>query len=199
MLKSYYVLLAILFFSCSSGTSKINYLDNFAVFIDELEFQKTSESEINWEEKNDSLNMFIDRKDKFRLSAKDEQDVNLLVSRFNELKETESSSEMAVNFYFENSASMNGYLEGKNFKQVMHRIYGNLNAYSVNPFFVNTKEYPQGDILNKIDDSNIKEGDIANSDHQFIFSNAIENAKENNLSIVITDGIYSVKDGDDRN
>lgn len=196
MLKSYYVLLAILLFSCSSDTSKINYLDNFAVFIDELEFQKTSESKINWEEKNDSLNMFINRKSKFRLSTKDEQSIALLIDKYNNLKGVSSNSEMKVNFYFENSASMNGYLSGKNFKQVIHRIYGNLGAYTVNPFFVNTKEYPQDDILNKIDNSNIKEGDVGNSDHQFIFSNAIENAKENNLSIVVTDGIYSVKDGD---
>lgn len=174
----------------------MNYLDNFSYFIEDLEFQKTSESKINWEHKEDSLNMFINRKNNFRLSANDENLIALLNKKFNDLKKPNSNSEMNINFYFENSASMNGYLSGKNFKQVMHRIYGNLNAYSVNPFFVNTKEYPQDDILNKIDDSNIKEGDIANSDHQFIFSNAIENAKENNLSIVITDGIYSVKDGD---
>ena len=195
MYKVYYFCL-LLIFSCSSSPSKVNYLDNFTVFIDELEFQKSSESKIDWEEKKDSLNMFINKKNKFRLSTKDEQSIELLIEKYNSLKEVNSNSEMKVNFYFENSASMNGYLSGKNFKQVMHRIYGNLGAYIVSPFFVNTKEYPQGDILNKIDNSNIKEGDVGNSDHQFIFSNAIENAKENNLSIVITDGIYSVKDGD---
>ncbi|WP_417197580.1 hypothetical protein [Bizionia sp.] len=197
MRKPYlFVLFVLTLLNCSDDNSKVNYLDNFAVFIDELEFQEASESKINWENKEDSLNMFTNRKNKFRLSAKDEQDINLLVKRFKELKGTASSSEMSVNFYFENSASMNGYLNGKYFKQVMHRIYGNLNTYTVNPFFVNTKEYPQVDILNKIDNSNIKVGDIGNSDHQFIFSNAIENAINNNLSIVITDGIYSVKDGD---
>jgi len=102
---------------------------------------------------------------------------------------------MKVNFYFENSASMNGYLSGKNFQKVIHRIYGNLNQLSVTPYFVNTKDYLQADILEKIDKRDIDVGDIRNSDHQFIFSNAIENAKDNNLSIVITDGIYSVEDG----
>jgi hypothetical protein len=185
-------------FSCSNGNSKIDYLDDFLLFIDELEFQKTSDSKINWESKQDSLDIFITRKSKFRLSAKEEKDIKILVAKFNDLKEPNSSSNspMNVNFYFENSLSMDGYLNGKNFKQVMHRIYGNLSAYSVKPFFVNTNKYSQEDILNKIDNNNIKEGDIGNSDHQFIFSNAIENAQNNNLSIVITDGIYSVKKGD---
>lgn len=197
MRKPYlFVLFVLTLYSCSNDNSKINYIEDFAVFIEELEFQKASESKINWENKEDSLNMFIKRKNNFRLSSNDENAIALLLEKFHSLKEPNANPEMNVNFYFENSLSMNGYLSGKNFKKVMHRIYGNLGAYTVNPFFVNTKEYPQDDVLNKIDNSNIKEGDVGNSDHLFIFSNAIENAKENNLSIVVTDGIYSVKDGD---
>src|SRR5690606_24482976 len=104
MKKPYFFLLFVLtLLNCSNDNSKINYLNDFAVFIDELEFQKTSEYEINWEEKNDSLNMFINRKDKFRLSAKDEQSIALLINKYNNLKGVNSNSEMKVNFYFENS------------------------------------------------------------------------------------------------
>lgn len=190
-----FLLLILIFFNCSKENTKGKYLDDFSLFIDELEFQKESEVEINWGRKKDSLEMFINRKNNYRLSAKDEGDLTLYKQRFNDLKELTVNSEMNVNFYFENSASMNGYLSGKNFQQVMHRIYGNLNQFSVNSYFVNSKEFEQEDILHKIDNKDIKVGDIGNSDHQFIFKNAIENAKNNNLSIVITDGIYSVKDG----
>lgn len=196
MFKIYHVFLLLILVSCNSDVSKVNYLDNFSVFIEETEFQKISEAQINWDNKTDSLNMFVKKQDNFRLSSEDEQNVKDWIEKFNDLKGTNTSGEMSVNFYFENSGSMNGYLGGKNFKKVMHRIYGNLYSYSVKSYFVNTKEYPQEDILNKIDNKTIKAGDISDSDHQFIFSNAIENSKNNNLSIVITDGIYSVKDGD---
>lgn len=101
-----------------------------------------------------------------------------------------------INFYFENSLSMNGYLDGKNFKQTLYRIVGNANNDSINSYFVNSKAYPEINILKRIENKNIKEGDVSTSDHGFIFTNAIKNSKNNNLCIVITDGIYSVKKGD---
>lgn len=100
-----------------------------------------------------------------------------------------------VNFYFENSASMYGYLEGKDFKQTMHRIIDDKNP-NFTPFFVNTKQYDAPNIVLKIDNKNINTPGIASSDHQFIFTNAIKNADGNNLSIVVTDGIYSTPTGD---
>lgn len=99
-----------------------------------------------------------------------------------------------INFYFENSGSMNGYLEGKNFKQTMHRIIDDENP-SFKPYFVNTKEYPTSNLLSKIDNNNIVTNGTNSSDHQFIFTNAIKNAIGNNLSIVVTDGIYSMPKG----
>lgn len=100
-----------------------------------------------------------------------------------------------VNFYFENSASMNGYLDGKDFKQTMHKIIDEKDQ-NFKYFFVNTKQYDAINILTKIDNKNIQTAGIGMSDHQFIFSNAINNAKGNNLSIVVTDGIYSTPSGD---
>jgi hypothetical protein len=100
-----------------------------------------------------------------------------------------------VNFYFENSASMNGYLDGKDFKQTMHKIIDDTNPNFI-PFFVNTKQYDASNILSKIDHKKIKTPGTSGSDHQFIFANAIKNAVNNNLSIVVTDGIYSTLTGD---
>lgn len=100
-----------------------------------------------------------------------------------------------INFYFENSGSINGYLDGDNFQQTVYRVLKNSESDSLIPYFVNTKEYFEPNIIDKIVKKNIKTHGIGNSDHKFIFTNAIKNTTGNNLSIVITDGIYSMKDG----
>jgi hypothetical protein len=100
-----------------------------------------------------------------------------------------------VNFYFENSLSMNGYLKGENFRNSMAEIIYSLDNESANSYFVNTKAYQTTEILEKIRTFKIEVGDTGNSDHKFIFTNAIKNAAGNNLSIVVTDGIYSMSSG----
>lgn len=100
-----------------------------------------------------------------------------------------------VNFYFENSLSMNGYLKGDKFRGSMAKIIYNFSEDSVNTYFVNTKVHKTIGILDKIRKNKIAIGDIGNSDHKFIFTNAIKNAANNNLSIVVTDGIYSMSGG----
>lgn len=197
MNKTYLIISIFLFLNCKSdGFNKQDYLKNFSTFIEKLEFQKTSKSLINWDNKLDSLKILESDQSKYRLSSKEEEKIKFFVEKFNLLRNSENVSEMRVNFYFENSLSMNGYLSGKNFKQVLHRIFGNLNDYPLNSYFVNTKEHKQDNILYKIDNKSTNVGDTGNSDHQFIFGNAIKNASNNNLSIVVTDGIYSVKNGD---
>ncbi|WP_299681162.1 hypothetical protein [uncultured Dokdonia sp.] len=99
-----------------------------------------------------------------------------------------------INFYFENSGSMNGYLTGDNFNKNMHRIIDK-NDPDFTPYFVNTREYKTSNLLDKIDNKNIRTQGTSSSDHEFIFTNAIKNAIGDNLSIVVTDGIYSTSDG----
>ena len=112
------------------------------------------------------------------------------------IEEISKSTEInKINFYFENSLSMDGYLNGNNFQQAVRRILNNSENDSLITYFVNTKEYTQLNIKDKIANKNISSPGIENSDHKFIFKNAIKNATRNNLSIVITDGIYSMKDG----
>jgi hypothetical protein len=102
-----------------------------------------------------------------------------------------------INFYFENSGSMDGYLNGDNFRQSIGKILRKIEDENLHSYFVNTKEYKVNKILDKIRGgaSQIKTKGTGNSDHKFIFTNAIKNSSNNNLSIVITDGIYSMKDG----
>lgn len=88
-----------------------------------------------------------------------------------------------VNFYFENSASMNGYLDGNSFLETMIRIIGNIDDDKMNSFFVNTNEHKVDNILSRIEKKDIAVGDISKSDHQFIFKYAIENATDNKLRI----------------
>lgn len=111
-----------------------------------------------------------------------------------EVEEEVVLKEIKINFYFENSGSMNGYLYGTDFNKNMHRIIDK-DLPNFTPYFVNTKEYKTSDLLEKIDNKNIKTAGTNSSDHEFIFTNAIENAIDNNLSVVVTDGIYSTTDG----
>tara|TARA_B110000503_G_scaffold127806_1_gene197995 strand:- start:5860 stop:7155 length:1296 start_codon:yes stop_codon:yes gene_type:complete len=108
---------------------------------------------------------------------------------------TQSDSIEKINFYFENSGSMNGYLDGRKFKQTMHRIIDE-DKVGFEPFFVNMMEYKTSNLLSKIDNKKIRTENIGGSDHKFIFENAIKNSSGNNLSIVVTDGIYSTPSGD---
>ena len=111
------------------------------------------------------------------------------------LKIKSADSIEKINFYFENSGSMNGYLKGKNFLKTMHEILDDDDS-RLNPYFVNTKEFSTSNLLKKIDIGNITTPTISGSNHKFIFENAINNASSNNLSVIVTDGIYSMPSKD---
>jgi len=195
-MKLLYICILFLFVSCASETSKQDYIIEFSSFVKNLEQQKRSNTQIDWSTKNDSLDQFINRQNEFRLTRKDKQTIDELIETSNSIISSQPDIEMLVHFYFENSLSMNGYLDGLNFKQSMHRMFSGIDEGTLNTYFVNTQEYEAKDLLSKIDAKQIATQGINASDHQFIFTNAIEKAVENNLSIVVTDGIYSVKDGD---
>lgn len=189
------ILLVCLFFSCSTPNNKTKYFNDFELFIEELE-ERERANNIDSLKESKTFKFYLEEKDKFRLSNQDVQKIDELTERFKAIFKESEDIGLKVNFYFENSASMNGYLEGTEFLQVMNRVVGNIQNYDNKSFFVNSKEHQQSNILEKINKKQIKVGDISNSDHQFIFSNAINSASENNsLSIVVTDGIYSVTDG----
>lgn len=197
-MKKFYILTIVtLLASCSSNTAKYNLIDEFSVFVDNTKSELKKQNEIDWDSKLDSLNSFVSRQESFEFTPTEQKSfdekVNWLKNSTNST--SKSSNSGSYNFYFENSASINGYLEQKNFQQTVNRIYGNLDDKNVSSFFVNTAEHPEENILEKINKGDVRVGNITDSDHTFIFKNAIENANNGAVSIVITDGIYSVKGG----
>lgn len=197
-MKKFYILTIVtLLVSCSSNTAKYNLIDEFSIFVDNTKSELKKQNEIDWDSKLDSLNFFVTRQEAFEFTPAEQKSFDDKVKWLkNSSNSTSSVSHSgSYNFYFENSASINGYLRQKNFQQTVNRIYGNLEDKNVSSFFVNTEEHPEDEILNRINKGDIRVGNITDSDHTFIFKNAIENANNGAVSIVITDGIYSVKGG----
>ncbi|NIJ45131.1 hypothetical protein FHR24_001570 [Wenyingzhuangia heitensis] len=115
---------------------------------------------------------------------------NSTVTQLNELQ--------GVNVFFENSLSMNGYLGGTSFKTNMFRIdeFASVYGEEYHSYFVNTEEHQITNFWKRIEKKQIKKGNIYQSNHEFILNNALNKALNDRLSIVITDGIYSVSNGD---
>jgi hypothetical protein len=104
-----------------------------------------------------------------------------------------------VKIYLENSGSMFGYLgAGGDFKNVVTRVAGDcdLEASAVSYSLINGKETKLGSDLKGFTDilsvSGLQKGDPSTSDLNGIFDKALKNANRGNVSILISDGIYSV-------
>lgn len=200
MKKLLFFILILAFIACQpSSTAKKSFINDVKNFVESTEMDLKNGVKINWDSKLDSLADFRKKKSSYKLNTTEEKEINSgfswIESNSKREVDTMKTGDETVNFYFENSASMNGYLKQKNFQQTVNRIYLNIEDSKHSSFFVNTQEHPQMDIISKINTGKIEAGDISNSDHAFIFENAIKNASGANLSIVITDGIYSVKKG----
>jgi hypothetical protein len=106
-----------------------------------------------------------------------------------------------ANIYLENSGSMYGYVSGGgNFSSVISTIAADcdLNFSKVNYNLVNAKFTNFGtdlaSFLKPVSDVNyMKVGDPSTSDLNLIFENILEKSGNGNISILISDGIYSVK------
>jgi hypothetical protein len=197
----FFILVSMLSFCTSSTTAKKSFVLNATKFIEATKADINNKVKINLKSKLDSLADIKSKLATYSLDSlekkKIEEGVLWLESNLqSEASSVDSRNNGNVNFYFENSASMFGYLEQKNFQQTVNRIFLNIDRDKLSATsFVNNKEYPQDNILEKINNAKVRVGDITSSDHRFIFENAIKKAANNNLSIVITDGIYSVKKG----
>lgn len=197
MKKIFTLIIVTLLVSCSPNTAKYNLIDDFSVFISNTEDEIKKAKNIEWETKLDSLNSFITRQKSFDFTPTEQNSFEKKVKWFKTNSNSTStiSNSSSYNFYFENSASINGYVKEKDFQQTVNRVFTNMDESNVSSFFVNTEEHPEKNILNRINKGDVKVGDITESNHTFIFQNAIENASDGAVSIVITDGIYSVKGG----
>jgi len=105
-----------------------------------------------------------------------------------------------VSFFLENSGSMNGYLNyNSEFKDVVNQITRSIELdNSIETFYINTEVYPSNksldDFLKTLNAQGIKGyGKQTTSDLNLMFSKAIERAKASGISILISDGIYSLE------
>lgn len=117
--------------------------------------------------------------------------------------DTTSSKKMlsnSVNFFLENSGSMNGYLNGNNdFKEAINRVIRNLELKKdLSTYYINTKSFPSGksldSFLRDLTINGVKGfGSQLTSDINAMFSEAITKTVDGSISILVSDGIYSIE------
>lgn len=102
-------------------------------------------------------------------------------------------------FYFENSGSMDGYVNGHYTIQVVLReLLFAIESKSDNQkfYFFNTQPHPQGngtdDFLKRLTTAGIKVGNRSASDLNLMLETVLSNTKDDDISMLVTDGIYSV-------
>lgn len=112
----------------------------------------------------------------------------------------ESLKKYAVNFYMENSASMDGYVNGSTeFKDVLGKmiVSAHHSCKSASLFFVNDKIYETTDnaisFIQMLSPSKIKVGNVGATDVNQIFRNILARMGKNDISVLFSDCIYSVR------
>lgn len=110
-------------------------------------------------------------------------------------------SECTVNFYMENSGSMDGYVNGvTEFKDVLGRMIVNANHFckATDFYFINDEVYKANsnaiDFIQMLNPSKIKVGKVGSTDVNRIFRKILGQTKCDTVSILFSDCIYSVKD-----
>lgn len=106
----------------------------------------------------------------------------------------------SVDFYMENSASMDGYVSGRtSFKDVLGMMMVSAKGLcrSVTFSFVNDAVYKiDGSpvaFIQHMDASKMKVGNIGSTDINLIFRNLLRNTRKNKIAVLFSDCIYSVK------
>lgn len=106
-----------------------------------------------------------------------------------------------VNFYMENSASMDGYVNGNTyFKDVLGKmiVSSHHSCKGTDLYFINDQVYKADksaiDFIQMLNPSKIKIGNIGSTDVNLIFRNILKETKKDVISILFSDCIYSVTD-----
>lgn len=106
-----------------------------------------------------------------------------------------------MNFYMENSASMDGYVNGNTeFKDVLGKmiVSSHHSCKGTDFFFVNNQVYKANesaiDFIQMLNPANIKVGNVGTTDVNQIFRNILKETKKNVISVLFSDCIYSVTD-----
>jgi hypothetical protein len=108
----------------------------------------------------------------------------------------------SVNVYVENSGSMDGYVKGETeFEQAVYSYLSDIKisnfTNALNLFYINSKIIPQGsdieDFIKKLEPTTFKAkgGNRATSDLSNVFKNILSKTRENDVAILVTDGIFS--------
>jgi len=107
-----------------------------------------------------------------------------------------------INVYLENSASMDGYVKGvTEFEQAIYNYLSDIKISeltdTLNLFYINSQIIPQGsdiaDFIEKLEPSTFraKGGNRGTTDMSNVLKTILENTKENDVAMLITDGIFS--------
>lgn len=106
-----------------------------------------------------------------------------------------------MNFYMENSASMDGYVNGNTeFKDVLGKmiVSSHHSCKGTDFYFVNNQVYKANesaiDFIQMLNPANIKVGNVGSTDVNQIFRNILKETKKNVISVLFSDCIYSVTD-----
>lgn len=106
-----------------------------------------------------------------------------------------------INFYMENSASMDGYVNGNTeFKDVLGKmiVASHHCCKGTDLYFVNSQLYKANesaiDFIQMLTPSNIKVGNVGSTDVNRIFRNILKNTQKDTVSVLFSDCIYSVTD-----
>lgn len=106
----------------------------------------------------------------------------------------------SVDFYMENSASMDGYVTGRtSFKDVLGKMMVSAKGLcrSVSFNFINDSVYKIAEspvvFIQNMDAAKIKVGNVGSTDINLIFRNLLRNTRKNKIAVLFSDCIYSVK------
>lgn len=121
---------------------------------------------------------------------------------------TQLATKPVVNVYIENSGSMDGYVEGKTeFEEAVYNYLTDIKISevtdSLNLFYINSKVIPQGsdikDFIQKLEPSSFraKGGYRGASDISNVLDTIFKEKQENEIAILVTDGIFSPGSGED--
>ena len=109
-------------------------------------------------------------------------------------------SEYVINFFMENSASMDGYVNGTTeFKDVLGKMIVSSHHYckSTDFYFVNNAIYKADgnaiSFIQMLNPAKIKVGNVGSTDVNHIFRNILAKTNKDTVSVLFSDCIYSVK------
>ena len=113
-----------------------------------------------------------------------------------------STEKPVVNVYIENSASMDGYVEGvTEFEQAVYNYLSDIKisdfTEELNLFYINSQIIPHGsdiaDFIEKLEPTTFRQrgGNRGTTDISNVFKTILAETKENDVAILVTDGIFS--------